>query len=90
MGVIAWIAVGFTVGVVAEHFVGGRMSHGLIITCLIGVAGALLGGWIANIPFRAHTLQGFFKISTRITALAGSLVLLGAVQITEGRRSLHR
>ena len=90
MGVIAWIVLGIIVGVIAEHFVSGRKSHGLIVTCLIGIAGALLGGWIATTLFHVHSLQGFFNLSTWVTALAGSVVLLGAAQLVEGRRSLHR
>ncbi|HEV3172111.1 MAG TPA: GlsB/YeaQ/YmgE family stress response membrane protein [Actinocrinis sp.] len=90
MGVIAWIVLGIIVGVIAEHFVSGRKSHGLIVTCLIGIAGALLGGWIATTVFHVHSLQGFFNLSTWITALAGSVVLLGAAQLVEGRRSLRR
>ena len=90
MGVIAWIVLGIIVGIIAEHFVSGRKSHGLIVTCLIGIAGALLGGWIATALFHVHSLQGFFNISTWITALAGSVVLLGAAQLVEGRHSLHR
>jgi len=90
MGVIAWIVLGIIVGVIAERFVSGRKSHGLIVTCLIGIAGALLGGWIATTLFHVHSLQGFFNLSTWVTALAGSVVLLGAAQLVEGRRSLHR
>ena len=90
MGVIAWIVLGIIVGVVAERLVSGRKTHGIIVTCLIGVAGALLGGWLATKIFHVVSLQGFFNISTWITALAGSVILLAAVQLVEGRRSLHR
>lgn len=92
MGVIAWIVLGIIAGAIAEHFVNGRKSHGIIVTCLIGVAGALLGGWLATKLFHIHSLQGFFNLSTWITALAGSAVLLGAVHLVSGggRRSLRR
>lgn len=94
MGVIAWIVLGIIAGAIAEHLISRRESHGVIITCLIGVAGALLGGWLATELFHVHSLQGFFNLSTWITALAGSTALLGAVHLVEGqrggRRSLRR
>ncbi len=94
MGVIAWIVLGIIAGAIAERLVSRRESHGFVITSLIGIAGALLGGWLATKLFHVHSLQGFFNLSTWITALAGSVVLLGAVHLVEGqrggRRSLRR
>jgi len=86
MGVIAWIVLGIIVGLIAENLVNGYKSHGVVITCVIGIAGALLGGWIATKLFHIHSLQGFFNLSTWITALAGAVVLLGAIQLVEGQR----
>jgi uncharacterized membrane protein YeaQ/YmgE (transglycosylase-associated protein family) len=54
----------------------GRRSQGLLLTCLIGVAGALGGGWAATELFHVHTLHGFFNLSTWLTAIAGAAVLL--------------
>jgi uncharacterized membrane protein YeaQ/YmgE (transglycosylase-associated protein family) len=90
MGVIAWIVLGIIAGAVAERLVSRRESHGIIITSLIGIAGALLGGWLATRLFHVHSLQGFFNLSTWITALAGSVVLLGAVHVVEGQRGGRR
>ena len=85
MGIIAWIVLGIIVGVIAEHIVSGRESHGVIVTCLIGIAGALAGGWLATKLFHIHSLQGFFNLSTWVTAIVGSVVLLGAVHLVEGQ-----
>ena len=90
MGIIAWIVIGIIVGAIAEHLISGRESHGIVVTCVIGVAGALLGGWLATKLFHIHSLQGFFNLSTWITAIAGSVVLLGAIHLVEGRRSVRR
>jgi uncharacterized membrane protein YeaQ/YmgE (transglycosylase-associated protein family) len=90
MGVIAWIVLGIIAGAIAEHLVSRRESHGVIVTSLIGIAGALLGGWLATRLFHVHSLRGFFNLSTWITALAGSVVLLGAVHLAEGRGSGRR
>jgi uncharacterized membrane protein YeaQ/YmgE (transglycosylase-associated protein family) len=65
----------------------------LILTCLIGIAGALGGGWVATAAFHVHTLHGFFNLSTWLTAIAGAAVLLVAVHLVTGRtgsRMAHR
>lgn len=92
MSIIAWIVLGIIAGVIAEHLISGRESHGIIVTCIIGVVGALLGGWLATKIFHIHSIHGFFNLSTWITAIVGSVILLGAVHLVEGgsRRSVRR
>jgi len=76
MGIIAWIVLGLGAGLLANMLVPGGRSQGLFLTCLIGVAGALGGGWAATELFHVHTLHGFFNLSTWLTAIAGAAVLL--------------
>jgi uncharacterized membrane protein YeaQ/YmgE (transglycosylase-associated protein family) len=95
MGIIAWIVLGLGAGLLANMLVPGRRSQGLILTCLIGIAGALLGGWAATKIFHLHhhALQGFFNASTWITAIAGAAVLLLIWHFATGqtgRRTAHR
>jgi len=95
MGIIAWIVLGLGAGLLGNMLIPGRRSQGLILTCLIGVAGALLGGWLATKLFHVHTLHGFFNLSTWLTAIAGSAVLLLAYHLftsrgTTGRTSSRR
>jgi uncharacterized membrane protein YeaQ/YmgE (transglycosylase-associated protein family) len=54
MGIIAWIILGLGAGLIANMLIPGRRSQGLILTCLIGVAGALAGGWVATRLFHLH------------------------------------
>ena len=63
MGIIAWIVLGLGAGLLANMLIPGKRSQGLIVTCLIGIAGALLGGWAATKLFHLHhhALQGFFN-----------------------------
>ncbi|MGD0374652.1 MAG: GlsB/YeaQ/YmgE family stress response membrane protein [Streptosporangiaceae bacterium] len=89
MGIIAWIVLGLAAGLLANMLIPGRRSQGLILTCLIGVVGALGGGWVATKLFHVHTLQGFFNLSTWLTAIAGSAVLLVAYRAIDGQ-SGHR
>jgi uncharacterized membrane protein YeaQ/YmgE (transglycosylase-associated protein family) len=94
MGIIAWIILGLGAGLLANMLIPGRRQQGLIITCLIGIGGALLGGWAATQIFHIHTLQGFFNASTWLTAIAGAAVLLLAYHLitrrSGGSRSRRR
>ncbi len=90
MGIIAWIVLGLAAGLLANMLVPGRRSQGLILTCVIGVAGALGGGWVATKLFHIHSLQGFFNLSTWLTAIAGAAVLLLAYHLISGRSGHSR
>ena len=97
MGIIAWIVLGLGAGLLANMLVPGRRSQGLIVTCLIGVAGALGGGWAATELFHVHTLHGFFNLSTWLTAILGAAVLLLVFHLfstrghaSSGRRTRRR
>ena len=90
MGIIAWIVLGLGAGLLANLLIPGRRSQGLILTCLIGVAGALAGGWLAAKLFHVHALHGFFNLSTWLTAIAGAAVLLLAYHLISSRGSTGR
>jgi uncharacterized membrane protein YeaQ/YmgE (transglycosylase-associated protein family) len=91
MGIIAWIVLGLLAGLLANMLIPGRRQQGLIITCIIGIVGALLGGWLATKLFHVHTLHGFFNLSTWITAIVGAAILLLAYHlITSGSSSRSR
>jgi uncharacterized membrane protein YeaQ/YmgE (transglycosylase-associated protein family) len=86
MGIIAWIVLGLGAGLLANMLIPGKRSQGLIITCLIG-------GWAATKLFHIHSLQGFFNLSTWLTAIAGAAVLLLVYHLVTGRsggRFAHR
>jgi uncharacterized membrane protein YeaQ/YmgE (transglycosylase-associated protein family) len=97
MGIIAWIVLGLGAGLLANMLIPGRRSQGLVLTCVIGVVGALLGGWLATKLFHIHTLHGFFNLSTWLTAIVGAAILLLAYHLftsrghtTSGRRRTRR
>ncbi|MFI5062525.1 MAG: GlsB/YeaQ/YmgE family stress response membrane protein [Streptosporangiales bacterium] len=92
MGIIAWIVLGLAAGLLANMLIPGKRSQGLLFTGVIGVAGALLGGWAAARLFHVHSLQGFFNLSTWITAIIGAAVLLLVFHLITSRpgRSAHR
>jgi uncharacterized membrane protein YeaQ/YmgE (transglycosylase-associated protein family) len=90
MGIIAWIILGFAAGMVAKQLVPGKDSQGLVITTLIGIGGALLGGFVATEIFHIDGIQGFFNLATWVTAIAGAAVLLAAYHLVTGQRSGRR
>lgn len=81
MGIIAWIVLGLVAGLIANMLIPGMRSQGLILTCLIGLG----GGSVASRLFHVHSLQGFFNLSTWLTAIAGAAVLLLAYHLISGR-----
>ena len=85
MGIIARIVLGLGVGLLANMLIPGRRSQGLVLTCVIGIAGALLGGWLATKLFHVVTLHGFFNLSTWLTAIAGAAILLLAYHLVTSR-----
>lgn len=92
MGIIGWIILGLATGLIAGLLIPGRRSPGVVLTCVMTVAGALLGGWIAAMAFDIRSPQGFFNASTWLTALAGAIVPLLAYHLATGRsgRFAHR
>jgi uncharacterized membrane protein YeaQ/YmgE (transglycosylase-associated protein family) len=89
MGIIAWIVLGLIVGAIAKAIMPGRDGGGLILTCLLGVIGAFVGGFIGKYAF--HTdLGGFFNLRTWLLAILGSVVVLGIFHLVRGRSSVSR
>ena len=87
MGIIAFIILGLLAGIIAKAVLPGDDPGGIIVTTLIGIAGALIGGFLAAALFGAHPLDEFFDISTWLTAIVGSIILLLIYRMVVGRRS---
>ena len=76
MGIIAFIILGLIAGVIAKAILPGTQPGGIIVTTLIGIAGALIGGFLAGAIFDADPLDEFWDISTWLTAIVGAIILL--------------
>ena len=87
MGIIAFIILGLLAGALAKAILPGDDPGGFIITALIGIAGAIIGGFLAAAIFDAHPLDEFFDISTWLTAIIGSIILLLIYRMVAGNRS---
>ncbi|HEU5475481.1 MAG TPA: GlsB/YeaQ/YmgE family stress response membrane protein [Actinophytocola sp.] len=88
MGIIAWIVLGAIAGFIAEHLTGRRA--GLLLSTVVGILGALLGGFLAKALFHVQTLNTFFNLSTWLTAIAGAVILFLLMRLVSGRRHSHR
>jgi uncharacterized membrane protein YeaQ/YmgE (transglycosylase-associated protein family) len=86
MGIIAFIILGVLAGAIAKAIMPGDDPGGIIVTTIIGIVGALLGGFLASALFGAHPLDEFFDVSTWLTAIVGSIILLAIYRAVIGNR----
>ena len=93
MGIIGWIVLGLIAGAIAKAILPGDDPGGIFVTMLIGIVGAIVGGFIAS-ALGIGDLDEFFDIGTWVIAIAGSLLLLLIYRMLVGRRSagsrIHR
>ena len=87
MGIIGWIFLGFVAGVIAKAIMPGGERAGFILTTLLGIGGALLGGFIASVLGLGDPIDEFFDLSTWAAAIIGALVLLFAWNAVSDRRT---
>ena len=83
-GVLGWIVFGLIVGVVAKLLMPGRDPGGFVVTILLGIVGAMIGGWIG----RAMGLYGPSQSAGFFMAVIGAIVLLGLYRLLIGRRTI--
>ncbi|CAN5182741.1 GlsB/YeaQ/YmgE family stress response membrane protein [soil metagenome] len=74
MGVIAWIVLGLIAGVIAKLIMPGKDPGGFIITILLGIAGALVGGFVASALGLGSVNE--FDIGSILIAIVGAIILL--------------
>ena len=87
MGILAWIVVGLIAGVVAKALIPGREPSGIIITILLGIGGAIVGGFLAAALGMGGIAQ--FDLRTIIVAIVGAIVLLFGYQMMTSASGRH-
>ena len=85
MGIIGWIVLGLIAGAIAKAILPGDDPGGIIVTMIIGIVGAILGGFLAQVLFNRNTVDEFFDISTWLTAIIGAIILLLIYRLVIGR-----
>ena len=87
MGILGWILLGIVAGVIAKALLPGADPGGFIITVIIGIVGALLGGFIARALGLGDPIDEFFDVSTWLAAIIGAMILLVIYRAVTGRRT---
>ncbi len=84
MGFLAWIVLGLVAGAIAKLLMPGRDPGGWIVTMLIGIAGAFMGGFIGRALWGSTGVTGLDMGSIGL-AILGSVVLLALYRLIAGR-----
>jgi len=83
MGTLAWIVLGLILGLAARWLVPGEGPGGILGDIVIGILGALLGGWIYRLF--AHASVNGFSLPSIVCAGIGAVVLLFCIRALRGR-----
>ena len=84
MSFLGFLLLGLIAGAIAKLILPGKQGGGWLITLLLGVVGALLGGWLGSVLFNVE-LGSFFNLTTWLLAIGGSLVVLLLYGLIAGR-----
>lgn len=85
MGVLAWIVFGLIAGGIAKFIMPGKDPGGCIGTILIGIVGALIGGFLGARLFDTGSVTGF-NLRSFVIAIAGAIILLILYRLLLQRR----
>lgn len=79
MGFLPWIVLGLIVGVLAKLIMPGKDPGGFIVTILLGIAGAFVGGYVGN--FLGFGSVSGFDVRSLLLAVGGAVLLLVAYRL---------
>ena len=86
MNFIIWLVVGGVIGWIASLIMKTDAQQGLFLNVVVGIVGALLGGWLLSPLVGAGTLnQGDFSVMGLLVSLAGAIILLFLVNLIRRR-----
>jgi uncharacterized membrane protein YeaQ/YmgE (transglycosylase-associated protein family) len=86
MGILGFLLLGLIAGAIAKAILPGRQGGGWVITLVLGVVGAILGGWIGSLIFGGG-LADFFDLRTWLLSILGAVIVLLIFGAVAGRRS---
>ena len=87
MGLLAWIVVGLVAGWLASRVMKGHGS-GLVGDLVLGVVGALLGGFLASALLKIPDAVNGINVTSILVAFVGAVILIALLRAVSGRRSL--
>ena len=86
MNILIWLIMGGLIGWVASMIMRTDAQQGLLLNIVVGIVGALLGGWVFSPLLGAGTInQNDFSFVSLVVSLAGAVVLLALVNLLRGR-----
>ncbi|EIH9886400.1 GlsB/YeaQ/YmgE family stress response membrane protein [Escherichia coli] len=80
MGIIAWIIFGLIAGIIAKLIMPGRDGDGFFLTCILGIVGAVVGGWLATMFGIGGSISGF-NLHSFLVAVVGAILVLGIFRL---------
>ncbi len=86
MSILSWLVVGLIAGWLAGVIMKGR-GYGLVGDIVVGILGALLGGFLAALVFGGDYLTGF-NLSTILVSVVGAIVLIWIIRVLPGHSPL--
>ncbi|MGZ8375727.1 MAG: GlsB/YeaQ/YmgE family stress response membrane protein [Gemmatirosa sp.] len=87
MGILAWIILGLIAGAIAKALMPGKDPGGFIVTALIGIVGAVIGGFLGNMIFGIGGVSGI-DIRSILISVVGALVLLWIYRMATRRSTV--
>jgi uncharacterized membrane protein YeaQ/YmgE (transglycosylase-associated protein family) len=85
MSIIAWIILGAIAGYLAGFLVKDDEGLGVIGHIVLGIVGALVGGFLASVLFKTNPIDGAFDISSIVTAVIGAILVVIVVNMVTSR-----
>jgi uncharacterized membrane protein YeaQ/YmgE (transglycosylase-associated protein family) len=87
MGILSWIIVGLIAGWLANMVMKGR-GQGLLGNLILGIVGALVGGFLAGALFGVQNAVSGIDIPSILTASLGAIIVIAVVRALSGRRAI--
>ncbi|MDO5067002.1 MAG: GlsB/YeaQ/YmgE family stress response membrane protein [Propionibacteriaceae bacterium] len=86
MGFLGFLLLGLIAGAIAKLIMPGEQGGGWFATLILGVVGAMVGGWLGSLLFNAK-IDEFFSLSSWVLAIGGSLIVLAIYGYFVGRKA---
>ena len=84
MGIIAWIVLGAIVGFITNLIMGG--GEGVILTVILGIVGAVVGGYLAGTVLKVADVTGI-NVESIVVAVVGAIIVVAVYRLLVGRRT---
>lgn len=85
ISIIIWIVVGFVAGYLAKLIMPGPDGGGFILTTILGIVGAMVGGFIGRALFNTGAGDDTFSIIGLVFAVIGAIIVLAIYRLATGR-----